>query len=128
MPFGSDGFDAQLASATARTANVLDRLTRPNPGLRKGALVMAKRRGAQSAASAVMHQSFAPIHNSALGLKLGAAMAGALEGNGFLQTLAGMEPADQNHVFTESQQENLKSLFSSRSARGRFSAERLKNS
>ena len=73
-----------------------------------------------------MHQSFAPIHNSALCLKLGAAMAGALERNGFFQTLAGMEPADQNHAFTESQPKNLKSLFGSRACIGAIAEEWLK--
>ncbi len=58
-----------------------------------------------------MHQSFAPIHNGALSFELCTAMAGALERNGFLQALTGMEPADQNHAFLESQHENLKSLF-----------------
>ena len=58
-----------------------------------------------------MHQPFAPIHHSALSLQLRAAMAGALKRNSFLQALTGMEPADQDHAFTESQPENLKSLF-----------------
>ena len=75
-----------------------------------------------------MHQSFAPIHNSALGFKLCTAMAGALERNGFLQALTGMEPADQNHAFTESQPENLKSLFGSRVRIGAIAAELLKKS
>ena len=73
-----------------------------------------------------MHQPFAPIHHSALSLQLRAAMAGALKRNSFLQALTGMEPADQNHAFTESQLENLKSLFGSRACIGAIAEEWLK--
>ena len=73
-----------------------------------------------------MHQSFAPIHDSALGFKLCSAMTGTLERNSFLQALTGMEPADQNHAFTESQPENLKSLFGCRVRIGAIAEEWLK--
>ena len=75
-----------------------------------------------------MHQSFAPIHNRALGFKLCTAMTGTLERNSFLQALTGMEPADQDHAFTESQSENLKSLFGSRARMVAIAAELLKKS
>ena len=61
----------------------------------------------------MLHQSFAPIHNSSLSFKLSTPMAGTLERNGFLLSMAGVKPADQNHALAESQRENLKSLFSS---------------
>jgi len=73
-----------------------------------------------------MHQSFAPIDNSTLGFQLCTAMAGTLERNSFLQALTGMEPADQNHAFTESQPKNLKSLFGSRACIGAIAEEWLK--
>jgi len=75
-----------------------------------------------------MHQSFAPIHNRALGFQLCTAMTGTLERNSFLQALTGMEPADQNHAFTESQPENLKSLFGSRVRMVVIAAKSLKKS
>ena len=60
-----------------------------------------------------MHQTFTPIHNSALSLQLKTAMSGLGERHGFFQALPGLEPTDQNHALNESQFENLKSLLSS---------------
>ena len=94
---------------------------------------MAGCRGPQSAASAVIFQPFAPIHNSTFRLELKTSMTRLLIRNGFLQALPSFEPANQNHK-RESQSENLKSLFSCRGLfgssapallGGRCSAERL---
>ena len=60
-----------------------------------------------------MHQTFTPIHNSALSFQLKTTMPGLVERHGFFQALPGLEPTDQNHALNESQSENLKSLLSS---------------